>query len=168
MTQPTAPVAPVFPVAMLAEDVPPRRKPSNYPEPFASRMKGREKRALGDVFGIKNFGVNLTRLAPHSVSALRHAHSKQDEFIYILQGHPTLMTDAGATPLAPGMCAGFRAGSGDGHQLVNETAEEVVYLEMGDRTPGDEGFYPDDDLQAVMQSTGNWKFVHKDGSPYPG
>ncbi len=156
---------PAYPVAILATDAAPRSKPSNYPEPFAARMGGREKRALGDVFGLSNFGVNLTRLAPGAQSALRHAHSKQDEFVYILQGHPTLMTDEGATPLAPGMCAGFKAGSGNGHQLVNETSADVVYLEVGDRTPGDEGIYPDDDLKALMVE-GKWQFVHKDGSPY--
>jgi uncharacterized cupin superfamily protein len=154
------------PIAIPSLDVPPRTKPSNYPEPFASRMAGREKRALGDVFGLSHFGVNLTRLAPGAISALRHAHSKQDEFVYILQGHPTLMTDAGATPLAPGMCAGFKAGSGNGHQLLNQTLDSVLYLEVGDRTPGDEGFYPDDDLKALLQSGGSWQFVHKDGTPY--
>jgi uncharacterized cupin superfamily protein len=153
------------PIALLATDVAPRSKPSNYPEPFATRVQGREKRALGDVFGLSNFGVNLTRMAPGAISALRHAHSKQDEFVYILQGHPTLLTDEGATPLAPGMCAGFKAGSGNGHQLVNETSADVVYLEVGDRTPGDEGSYPDDDLKALMVD-GAWKFVHKDGTPY--
>ena len=154
-----------LPVALIAQSVPPRSKQTYYPEPFASRMGGREKRALGDAFGLSNFGVNLTRLAPKAQSALRHAHSKQDEFVYILQGHPTLMTDEGSTPLAPGMCAGFKAGSGNGHQLINETPDEVVYLEVGDRTPGDEGLYPDDDLKALMED-GQWKFVHKDGSPY--
>jgi uncharacterized cupin superfamily protein len=153
------------PIALLATDAPARTKPSNYPEPFASRMGGREKRPLGDLFGLSNFGVNLTRLAPKAMSALRHAHSKQDEFVFILQGYPTLMTDEGATPLGPGMCAGFKAGSGNGHQLINETSEPVVYLEVGDRTPGDQGFYPDDDLQAVLEN-GRWKFLHKDGSPY--
>jgi uncharacterized cupin superfamily protein len=128
-------------------------------------MAGREKRPLGDVFGLKNFGVNLTRLAPNSVSSIRHAHSKQDEFIYILQGHPTLHTDEGRARLSPGMCAGFRSGTGNGHRLLNETAEDVVYLEVGDRTPGDEGFYPDDDLKAMLVQ-GQWKFVRKDGTPY--
>jgi uncharacterized cupin superfamily protein len=83
------------PVAVIAADVPPRSKPSNYPEPFATRMAGRTKSQLAEVFGLTNFGVNLTRLAPHSVSALRHAHTLQDEFVYILQGHPTLHTDEG-------------------------------------------------------------------------
>ena len=153
------------PVAVTAAEVPSRSKPSVYPEPFASRMVGREKHQLGDLFGLKNFGVNLTRLAPNAVSALRHAHTKQDEFVYILQGRPTLHTDEGRTQLSPGMCAGFKAGTGNGHCLINETAEEVVYLEVGDRTPGDEGSYPDDDLKALLVE-GKWKFVHKDGTPY--
>src|SRR6187551_1810853 len=146
--------------ALLASDIPPRMKATNYPEPFASRVAGRSKRALGDAFGLRNFGVNLTRLAPGAVSALRHAHTKQDELVYILQGHPTLHTDEGRTTLAPGMCAGFKAGTGNGHRLINETEEEVIYLEVGDRTPGDAGSYPDDDLEAVMVD-GRWMFVHK-------
>ena len=153
------------PVALLAADAPSRAKASNYPEPFASRMAGRAKRPLGDLFGLTNFGVNLTRLAPGSQSSLRHAHSRQDEFVYILEGSPTLITDAGRTALAPGMCAGFKAATGDAHHLLNETATEVVYLEIGDRTPGDEGVYPDDDLEAVLVD-GRWRFVHKDGAPY--
>lgn len=153
------------PIAVIAAEAPARAKPSVYPEPFASRMVGREKRPLGDLFALTNFGVNLTRLAPSAVSALRHAHTKQDEFIYILQGRPTLHTDEGRTQLFPGMCAGFKAGTGNGHRLVNETAEEIVYLEVGDRTPGDEGSYPDDDLKAMLVE-GKWKFVHKDGTPY--
>ena len=153
------------PIAVIAAEVPARIRPSVYPEPFASRMVGREKRQLGDLFGLTNFGVNLTRLAPNSVSALRHTHTKQDEFVYILQGRPTLHTDEGRTQLSPGMCAGFKAGTGNGHRLINETTEEVVYLEVGDRTPGDEGSYPDDDLKALLVE-GKWKFVHKDGKPY--
>jgi uncharacterized cupin superfamily protein len=156
---------PKSPIAIRAAEAPPRTKPSNYPEPFASRMAGREKRPLGDLFGLTNFGVNLTRLTPGSVSALRHAHSRQDEFVYILQGRPTLHTEDGRVRLSPGMCAGFKAGTGSGHHLLNETAEDVFYLEIGDRTPGDEGTYPDDDLQALMRD-GKWQFTHKDGTPY--
>ena len=153
------------PLAVMAAEVPARVRPSLYPAPFASRVAGREKRALGAVFGLENFGVNLTRLAPGAMSALRHAHSRQDEFIYVLEGRPTLRTDEGDVPLAPGMCAGFRAGSGNGHHLVNETAAEVWYLEVGDRTPGDEAVYPDDDLKAT-EVNGVWVFTHKDGAPY--
>lgn len=154
-----------LPTALLATAAPPRTKSSNYPEPFFSRMAGREKRFLGDMFGLSNFGVNLTRLHPKGISALRHSHSKQDEFIYILEGCPTLYTDEGATPLSPGMCAGFKAGTGNAHHLINETAEDVVYLEIGDRTPGDQASYPDDDLKAVAEN-GRWRFTHKDGSAY--
>lgn len=160
MTQPVS-----FPVALAAADAPPRVKPSIYPEPFASRMQGRVKHPLGDLFGLANFGVNLVRLAPGGVSALRHAHARQDEFVYVIAGHPTLHTDEGRTPLAPGMCAGFRAGTGNAHRLVNESSEEAVYLEVGDRTPGDSASYPDDDIVAI-QVDGTWRFTHKDGTPY--
>ncbi|MFZ1546043.1 MAG: cupin domain-containing protein [Candidatus Nitrotoga sp.] len=154
-----------IPIAVVATQVAPRTKPSNYPEPFASRMAGREKRSLGDLFGLSNFGVNLTKLLPGAGSALRHAHSKQDEFIYILHGHPVLVTDDGETQLSPGMCAGFKAGTGNAHQLLNRTGEEVHYLEAGDRSAEDSAIYPDDDLQAVLVD-GKWRFAHKDGSPY--
>ena len=152
-------------VALLAADAPARAFRSNYPEPFASRMAGRDKRPLGDLFGFKNFGVNLTRLAPGGSSALRHAHTKQDEFVFILEGRPTLLTDAGRTGLEPGICAGFKAGTGDAHCLVNETEEEVVYLEIGDRTGGDVVDYPDDDL-AVVTIDGQRRAAHKDGRSY--
>ena len=158
--------APSLPAAIVAAQAAPRTKPSNYPEPFASRMAGRLKRPLGEVFGLTHFGVNLTRLAPGAVSALRHAHTRQDEFVYILEGRPTLHTDEGRTVLEPGMCAGFKAGTGNGHCLVNETTSDVVYLEVGDRTPGDEGSYPDDDLRARLDDNGKWVFVRKDGTPY--
>lgn len=153
------------PIATFAADVPPRTRLTIYPEPFASRMVGREKRQLGELFGLKNFGVNLTRLAPNAISALRHAHAKQDEFVYILQGRPTLQTDDGRTLLSPGMCAGFMAGTGNAHNLLNETEEDVVYLEIGDRTPGDSATYPDDDLQ-ILVIDGRNQFAHKNGTPY--
>lgn len=156
---------PSLPLVIAALDAPAREKPSIYPEPFASRMVGRLKRPLGDLFGLTNFGVNLTRLAPKAASALRHAHSKQDEFVYVLEGSVTLVTDEGRVQLSSGMCAGFKAGTGNGHCLINESASEVIYLEVGDRTPGDEGTYPDDDLKAILRN-GSWQFLHKDGTPY--
>ena len=146
-----------YPVSITAAEAPLRLKPSNYPEPFFSRMAGRLKRPLGDLFGLANFGVNLTALRPGAVLALRHAHSKQDEFVYILEGRPTLLNDAGRALLAPGDCAGFKAGAG-GHCLINETDADVTYLEIGYRSP-------DDDLMAVMVD-GKWRFAHKDGKPY--
>jgi uncharacterized cupin superfamily protein len=153
------------PVAIDAIDVPVRTATSFYPEPFASRMKGRQKRQLGEFFGLKNLGINLTRLAPNAVSSLRHAHTRQDEFVYIVQGNPTLRTDAGTSRLSPGMCVGFPAGTGNAHHLLNETTDDVLYLEIGDRTPGDDVIYPDDDIQLVRHD-GKAKYVRKDGSAY--
>ena len=154
------------PTAIVALDAAPRTTPSNYPAPFAARMAGREKRQLGDLFGLTNFGVNLTRLVPGSRSALRHYHSKQDEFIYILEGYPVLINDQGETALSPGMCAGFQAGVKNANQLVNRSNEDVIYLEVGDRSAGDAATYPDDDLKAELGGDGKWQFKHKNGTPY--
>ena len=153
------------PIAIEAASAPPRAKPSNYPEPFASRVAKREKRPLGDRFGLAAFGVNHTRLAPGGHSALHHRHSKQDEFVYVLEGEPTLVGEAGETQLRPGMCAGFAAG-GAAHHLENRTSRDVVILEVGDRPPGDAVFYPDDDIQAVLGDDGKWRFTRKNGTPY--
>jgi uncharacterized cupin superfamily protein len=128
--------------AIEAVAVPPARATRGYPEPFAARVAGRERRALGDVFGLTHFGVNLTKLPPGGMSALRHTHIREDEFIYIVEGEPILLTNAGETPLRPGMCAGFKAGSGDAHHLINRSGRDVIYLEIGDRNPGDTVIYP--------------------------
>jgi len=138
---------------------------TNYPEPFRPRVAGRRKQRLGDALGLKNFGVNLTTLAPGAQSALRHWHTKQDEFIYVLKGELVLVTGAGEQVLAPGACAGFPAGRADGHHLVNRGHVEAAYLEVGDRAAGDAVTYPDDDLAATLTPQG-WKMTRKDGTPY--
>jgi uncharacterized cupin superfamily protein len=152
-------------VAVLASEVPLRPIKTIYPEVFASRVAGREKRPLGDYFGLQNFGVNLTRMAPGSQSALRHSHVKQDEFVYVLEGEVTLITNSGEQELTAGMCAGFRAGTGDAHHLVNKSPSDVLYLEIGDRTPGETAEYPDDDLK-VVSVDGKWRVSRKDGSSF--
>jgi len=143
-----------------------RSRPSAYPEQFQPLVKGREKRQLGDHFGLRNFGVNLTRLAPGAATALRHAHTKQDEFVYVVEGYPVLLTNDGEEWLSPGMCAGFPAGTGNAHHLVNRTGDDVVLLEIGDRTPGDEATYPDDDIRAELVRENVYRFTRKDGTPY--
>jgi uncharacterized cupin superfamily protein len=137
-----------------------------YPEPYASQVKGRLKRKLGECFGLTQFGVNLTHLAPGAISALAHSHSRQDEFIYVLEGSPTLVLGEQEFLLSAGDCYGFKAGTGVAHQLVNRSQITVTYLEMGDRTPGDEVEYPNDDLKAIQATDGAWILTHKDGSPY--
>ena len=151
---------------IAAADAPPKAKQTNYPEPFATRMSGRLKRPLGDFFGLTNFGVNHTRLAPGGVTALKHHHSRQDEFIYVISGTPTLVTEGSEERLLqPGMCVGFKAGHPTAHHFENKTQEDVVLLEVGDRTPGDSVTYPHDDIQATLID-GKWIFTHKDGQPY--
>ncbi|HXU06447.1 MAG TPA: cupin domain-containing protein [Polyangia bacterium] len=151
---------------LVAAEVEPRAVQTSYPEPFASRVAGRLKRPLGDAFALTNFGVNHTRLAPGAVSALRHVHSRQDEFVYVLEGHPTLITGHGKRELAPGMCVGFKAADGNAHHIVNRTDADVVLLEVGDRTAGDLVEYPDDDIQNIPGPDGQRILAHKDGTPY--
>ena len=157
--------SPPIPIAIAASSAPPRTKVSSYPELFLSRMTKREKRPLGDFFWLKNLGVNLSRLFPSGESALLHRNSKQDEFIYVLEGEPTLVTENEEVQLTPGMCAGFPA-QGIAHQLVNRTGRDVLYLEVSDRTAGDEGIYPNDDLKASQGPDGKWIYTHKDGWAY--
>jgi uncharacterized cupin superfamily protein len=154
------PVPPAFDPKEL-----PEQSTTGYPEPYKSRVAGRHKRRLGDAAGLRNFGVNLTRLDPGAESSMRHWHTKQDELVYILEGEVTLVSDAGRQKLKAGMAAGFPAGKADGHQLVNETKKPVLYLEIGDRTPGDGATYSEADLAAKLVD-GKWVFTHKDGSPY--
>jgi uncharacterized cupin superfamily protein len=137
-----------------------------YPQPYAALVEGRLKRKLGEYFGLTNFGVNLTHLSPGAISALAHHHSKQDEFIFILEGTLTLVLGKEEFVLNPGECYGFKAGTGIAHQLINRTQLSAKYLEIGDRTEGDEVEYPNDDLKAKQQSNGVWTLTHKDSRPY--
>lgn len=149
-----------------AQSIPPSAKKTNYPPPFADLVEGRMKRKLGDHFGLRHFGVNLTQLAPGAISALLHHHSRQDEFIYVLQGAPTLVLGEKEYQLRPGDCMGFPAGSGVPHHLVNRSGEEVLYLEIGDRSVGDVVEYPHNDLKAIQSADGRWVFTHRDGQSF--
>ena len=143
-----------------------RKARSIYPAPFAELMQRRSKRRLGDHFGLTNFGVNLTEIAPGGMSALKHCHQTQDEFVYILSGSPTLVLGDDEYLLQAGDCIGLPRGTGLGHHLLNRSQDVAVYLEVGDRSIGDQVEYPDDDLQAVSMPDGSWQFLHKDGKPY--
>lgn len=153
------------PSPISALDAPERLRPSNYPEPFAALTQGRKKRPLGDLFNLQNFGVNLIHLLPGSLSALHHTHSRQDEFIYVLEGCPTLIRGETTLQLAPGMIAGFPS-QGLAHHLENRSDQVCIILEVGDRSAGDCVTYPFDDLQTVEGTDGKWHFTHKDGRPY--
>ena len=153
------------PVAVRASDLP-MKSGSSYPTPFDEPCRKRHRQVLGDVFGLTDFGVNYMTLAPGAWSSQRHWHSHEDEFVFVLEGHPTLVTDEGETRLDPGMCAGFRAGDANGHHLVNNTETPVVYLEIGSRSPDDDGYYADIDMQILQRAKGG-TYTRRDGTPYP-
>lgn len=153
------------PPALDPADVSPRTG-STYPEPFRSRVLPREKRALGDALGLTKFGVNLTTLYPGRESSIRHHHAREEELVYVLEGEVVLRTDEGEQRLAAGQCAGFRAGTGNGHQLVNRSDRPARYLEIGSRDPEDRAEYPDDDLVYIRGPDGTPRYTHKDGRPY--
>jgi uncharacterized cupin superfamily protein len=134
-----------------------------YPEPYRSRCLPRDKRPLGDALGLAKIGINQTVLAPGKESSMRHWHTHEEEFIYVLSGEVLLITDAGEQLLTPGTCAGFPAGTGDGHQLVNRGVQPAVYLEISNRDPADKAHYPDVDLMFHGEGAAV-KFTRKDGS----
>ena len=140
---------------------------TNYPDEFKPMVAGRIRQQLGNFAGLQNFGVNLVKLEPGSYSSIRHWHSHQDEFIYVLEGELTLVTDKSAEILTPGMAAGFPAGEANGHHLVNRSSVVAIYLEVGDRTPNDKVTYPDENLMTTASPDGkSRKLIRNDGTPY--
>ena len=139
---------------------------TSYPEPYRDTVVARQKRVLGDAFGLSRYGVNLVELSPGTWSAQRHWHTHEDEFVFVVSGELTLVTDAGEQVLTPGMVAGFPAGESNGHHLVNKGDEVASYLEIGDRNPQDEVFYPDIDLLYRPSKEGEHEFTNRDGVPY--
>lgn len=139
---------------------------TGYPKPFKAAVAGRSRQRVGNAAGLTNFGVNLTTLEPGAQSALRHWHSHQDEFIYVVSGELVLITDEGETHLKSGTMAGFPAGVANGHHLVNQSGEIATYLEIGDRSPGDRVEYPEHDLRALPKTEGGHYFAHLNDQPY--
>ncbi len=138
---------------------------TDYPPPLDAVVGDRVKRILGDVFGLSQFGVNLVHLPPGAASSQRHWHRYEDEFVYVLDGDLTLITDGGETPLSAGMATGFPAGRPDAHRLVNKSDAMAVYLEIGTRAAEDACSYPDVDLH-YRHFGGRGAYFHKDGTPY--
>lgn len=142
------------------------RNSSGYPEPFKSLVLPREKRALGDALGLTKIGVNLSTLMPGKQSSMRHCHTREDEMVFLIEGEVVLITDEGEQVLTAGMCAGFPAGSSNGHHLINRSARPARYLEISNRDPQDSASYSDDDLAYRKAPDGSAIFSHKDGTPY--
>jgi uncharacterized cupin superfamily protein len=140
---------------------------TDYPEPFRALVKGRFRRRLGEAGGLTQFGVNLCRLAPGSASSQRHWHEKEDEFVFVVDGEVMLVEDQGETLLRAGDAAAFKAGAKNGHHLINRSKRDALVLEVGSRDPNERGYYSDIDMQFVVEN-GVDRYLHKDGSPYPG
>jgi uncharacterized cupin superfamily protein len=148
-------------MAKINIDAVPVRKGSSYPPPFNERSKERIKQALGNTGNLTDFGVNLTQLPPGEWSSQRHYHSHEDEFIYILSGEVTLITDDGEQILTTGDCAAFPKNVNNAHHIINNSKDIAYYLEIGSRSEHDVCCYPDVDLNCE-----NKTFTHKNGSPY--
>lgn len=145
----------------------PRSQGTRYPPPFDACCKARHWLRLGDAAGLSQFGVNLLTLEPGTWSSQRHWHSHEDEFVYVLDGEVTLVTDAGAEPLHTGDAAGFKAGTRDGHHLRNDSTANAVLLIVGGRDDADHGEYSDIDMKFTAgRYSGGGKFLRKDGTPY--
>ncbi|MEY4697788.1 MAG: hypothetical protein RIT14_2216 [Pseudomonadota bacterium] len=138
---------------------------SIYPAPYAAMMQGRSSLRLGQAGGLTQFGVNLVILAPGAMSSLRHWHMAEDEFVMVLHGTCTLITDAGETPMQPGDCAAFPAGLADGHHFINRSADEARFLVVGSKARHEVATYSDVDLMVTIDDT-TARFTHKDGTPY--
>jgi len=141
------------------------RTSTGYPEPYRSRVLPREKRALGDPLGLKTIGINHAVLAPGKESSMRHWHTHEEEFIYVLSGEVVLVTDAGEQLLKAGTCAGFPLGTQDGHQLVNRSSQPAVYLEISNRDPKDRAYYSDVDM-VFHGVSANPMFTRRDGTGF--
>jgi uncharacterized cupin superfamily protein len=139
------------------------RRGSGYPPPHDAPCAARERKALGDAAGLTRFGVNLLTLAPGVWSSQRHWHTVEDEFVWVLEGEVTLITDAGEEILRPGDCAAFKAGEADGHHLVNRSDKPAMVLEVGNREDNDGCDYPDIDM---FSRPGDDFYRHRDGTPY--
>ncbi len=157
----TIPRMPAFDPLTVAES-----NATGYPEPFRADNQKRWNRRLSNHVGLTNFGVNLTRIVPGGQSSALHGHSKQDEFVWVLEGEAVLETDEGEQLLRPGDCAGFPAGNGKAHRFINRSDCDLLLLVVGDRTPGDEVHYPSIDLHASTGPDGRYVFSRKDGSRY--
>ena len=136
-----------------------------YPPPFDAPCRARERKKLGDAAGLTQFGVNLLTLPPNAWSSQRHWHTEEDEFVYVLQGEVTLISDDGPEVLTAGDAAGFAAAGGDGHCLQNHSGEVALVLEIGTRIESDAAHYSDIDMVAPPRGEPAI-YTHRDGAPY--
>ena len=136
---------------------------SSYPEPYATQMAGRAYQHLGEDAGLTQFGVNLVTLQPGGVSSLRHWHSSEDEFIWVVSGEIVLVQDGGESVLRAGEAASFKAGDPDGHHFHNRTGAIASFLAIGTRAEAGTCTYSDVDLINHTEGARSW-FTLRDGT----
>lgn len=140
---------------------------SIYPEPYRSRVLPREVRRLGDALGLTRIGVNLVHVLPGKESSMRHWHTHEDEFLYMLEGELMLRTEGGEQLLRAGMCAGFAAASEDGHHCINRSEQPAVYLVVSNRDPQDTAYYSDPEVDLVWSpAPARGRMTRRDGTPW--
>lgn len=112
-------------------------------------------RNLGAALGTRGLGVWVERLPPGRRTSFTHAHSAEEELVYVLSGAPSVRwcaPDGSLVPemrehtLAPGDTVAFPPGTGIAHTFVNRSDSDAELLVVGQRTPGDRVTYPEDPL----------------------
>ncbi|MCA0417590.1 MAG: cupin domain-containing protein [Proteobacteria bacterium] len=138
---------------------------STYPTHLQEPVRGRRKRRLGLQAGLRKLSVVHVELPPGAASSLKVWQSHEDEYVLVLAGEATLVTDASEEILKPGQSAGFPAGQAIGHQIVNRGITPLVFIEVGTIADENVSTYPDDDLLQVPDGRGR-RFVRHDGTPF--
>jgi uncharacterized cupin superfamily protein len=107
-------------------------------------------RHLGQATGARHVGFAYERLLPGRRSSSTHAHSAEEEFVYVLSGtcHVRVIEPGAAPreiPLRAGHAVTFAPGTGIAHCFVNRGTEECALLVVGERKPDvDRVRYPED------------------------
>ncbi len=143
----------------------PVRSSTIYPDVMANEIRGRTSIGLGNAFGLDQFGANITILPPGVWSSQRHAHTVEDELLIALEGEMVIVDNHGRHPFRSGMVAGFKAGSGNAHHVVNESDKTARFLVIGTRSQTESIDYADVDMKAV-KTNGTFLVTRKDGTPF--
>jgi uncharacterized cupin superfamily protein len=89
--------------------------------------------SLGSDLGLTRIGIHHNRLLPGRRTSYPHAESAEEEFVYVLEGHPDVWIDGNLHPLSPGDSVAFPAGTGVCHTFLNNTDSEVRLLVIGEK-----------------------------------
>ena len=140
----------------------PQTNATGYPPEYADKVQGRWYRRLAPAAGIEDFGASHVVLEPGAWSSQRHWHEGEDEMVVMLAGEAVLIDDSGETIMGPGDLAAFPKNDGNGHVLINRSAQPCTFVAIG--KPADTAcHYPDIDMHLFA---GAERQKHKDGSDF--